>query len=252
MRKSAGSRTGPKAVMPRTSLWLGLRDSDRMTDFFRNRAEAGQLLARRLEIYRTRDPVVLALPRGGVPVASEIARSLGAPLDLVIVRKIGAPEQPELAIGAIADVDPPAIVRNEEVIRELGVPEDIFARATDAQRHEIERRRKAYLQGRPSVPLAGRTAIIVDDGIATGATMRAALMAVRSRGAAHVVLAVPVAAASTLEALQPLVDDIVCLGTPVPFYAIGAHYADFHQVADEEVTEALADAARLAEGARSR
>jgi predicted phosphoribosyltransferase len=220
--------------------------------FFRNRVEAGRELAGRLLHHREHSPVVLALPRGGVPVAAEIARALGAPLDLIIVRKIGAPWQPELAIGAIADGTPPEIVRNENIIQELGIDEKTIAREAAEQQAEIERRRAAYLQGREPQALAGRTAIVVDDGIATGATMRAALLAVRRRAPAHLVLAVPVAPVQTVDALRPLVDELVCLGTPEPFYAIGAHYADFHQVADSEVTAALAEAARQSEGATSR
>ena len=223
-----------------------------MDAYFKNRVEAGRLLAKNLRKYRADQPVVLALPRGGVPVAAEIARALSAPLDLVIVRKIGAPWQPELAIGAIADAEPPEIVRNEDIILELDVQQDAFAREAAEQQREIERRRKVYLNGRPPLPLTGRTAVVVDDGIATGATMRAALVAVRRRGAARVVLAVPVAPAATLEALRPLVDEIVCLATPDVFFAIGAHYADFHQVADGEVTALLAEAARQAESAAPR
>lgn len=223
-----------------------------MTALFKNRVEAGRLLAAKLLHHRERRPVVLALPRGGVPVAAEIARALGAPLDLIIVRKIGAPWQPELAIGAMADGEPPEVVRNEDIIRELGVDEDAFAREAAEQAREIERRRKAYLQGRPPLPLAGRTAIVVDDGIATGATMRAALIAVRRRGAVRVVLAVPVAPPSTLDALKPLADEITCLSAPEPFFAIGAHYADFHQVGGGEVRAGLADSARETEGTAPR
>ena len=223
-----------------------------MDTYFKNRVEAGRRLAGDLQRYRADQPVVLALPRGGVPLAAEVARMLKAPLDLVIVRKIGAPWQPELAVGAIADSEPPQIVRNEDLIQELDIPEDAFAREAAEQQQEIERRRKVYLQNRPRVPLDGRIAIVVDDGIATGATMRAALLAVKRRGAARIVLAVPVAPAATLETLRPLVDEIVCLATPDPFHAISAHYADFHQIADGEVTALLGDATRQAERADTR
>jgi predicted phosphoribosyltransferase len=220
-----------------------------MDAYFKNRVEAGWLLARDLQQYRAEKPIVLALPRGGVPVAAEIARALDAPLDLIIVRKIGAPGQPELAVGAIADAEPPQIVRNEELLLKLDIPEDAFAREVAEQQREIERRRNAYLRGRPPLPLDRRTAIVVDDGIATGATTRAALHAAKRRGAARLILAVPVAPAATLAALRPLVDELVCLATPDPFYAIGAHYADFHQIADGEVVALLEDAARHAETA---
>ena len=207
---------------------------------FRSRAEAGRLLAARLKHHREHKPVVIALPRGGVPVAAEIARALDAPLDLMIVRKIGVPWQPELAAGAIADGTPPKVILNEDVIREADVDEDLLMREAAAQETEIERRRKIYLKGRKPVDLAGRTAIIVDDGIATGATLRAALVALRRRSPMQLVLAVPVAPAETLAKLRPLLDETICLSTPDPFLSIGTHYLDFHQVSDDEVLAALA------------
>lgn len=216
-----------------------------MDALFKNRTDAGRKLADALRRNGAKHPIVLALPRGGVPVASEVARELRAPIDLIIVRKIGAPWQPELAVGAIADSEPPEIVRNETIIEELGVDEQAIAREAAEQQREIARRRAVYLKNRAPLPLSGRTAIVVDDGIATGATMRAALLAVKRRGAARIVLAVPVAAAEALEELRPLVDTIVCLTTPEPFHAIGAHYADFHQVSDGEVTAAMAGATEI-------
>jgi putative phosphoribosyl transferase len=183
-------------------------------------------------------PVVLALPRGGVPVAAPVAARLGAPLDLLLVRKIGAAGQPELAAAAVAE-GMEGRIENAQVIALSGMrPADLDA-AEAEERAEIARRRARWLPGRPPVPLQGRTAVVVDDGVATGATTRAALRAVRARGAAAVLLAVPVAPADTLEALAAEVDGTVCLLTPAPFHAIGAHYADFHQLADAEVTALL-------------
>lgn len=210
---------------------------------FANRAEAGRKLAERLDSYLTRDPAVLALPRGGVPVGFEIAKRLRAPLDLVLVRKIGAPDQPELALGAIADGPSPEVVLNEGLLPYVMLPEDYLRRQERLKLDEIERRRAALLGGRQPLELGGRTAIVVDDGIATGATMRAALRSVRKRGARGVVLAVPVAPRDTVESLRGEVDDLVCLRIPSPFYAIGAFYSDFAQLSDEEVARLLKDAA---------
>lgn len=187
-------------------------------------------------------PVVLALPRGGVPVAGEVARALSAPLDLVLVRKIGAPGQPELAAGAVVEGEPPVIVRNEDVIRHLRIPEAEIAAGAERGLAEIARRRALYLAGRAPVPVSGRDAVVVDDGIATGATMRAALTAVRARGPRSLTLAVPVAASDTLRALAGLVDESVCLSRPEPFFGVGEHYRDFHQLEDEEVIRVLAAA----------
>jgi putative phosphoribosyl transferase len=187
------------------------------------------------------DPVVLALPRGGVPVAAEIASALGAPLDIVLVRKIGVPFQPELAAAAVVDGSDPEVVVNEDVIRLAGVtPADINAGAK-RELEEIERRRTAYLQGRARVPLENRTIILVDDGIATGASVRAALKALRRKTPKALILAVPVAPAEVVDSLRKEVDDVVCLSMPEPFFAIGIHYVDFHQMSDEEVVEILAE-----------
>jgi putative phosphoribosyl transferase len=207
---------------------------------FNDRSEAGQKLALALSKYKGQQPAVLALPRGGVPVAAEVARALNVPLDLVLVRKIGVPFQPELAMGAIVDGDRPIIVRNEDVIRMAGVDEVEFKSVCEAELAEIERRRERYLGGRERLDIAGRTAIVIDDGIATGATTRAALRAVRARNPKTLVLAVPVAPTESLGALRQDVDDLVCLEDHELFGAIGLYYRDFRQVSDEEVIELLA------------
>jgi predicted phosphoribosyltransferase len=209
---------------------------------FRNRKDAGEQLARALAGHRDSQPVVLALPRGGVPVAAEVALSLGAPLDLVLVRKIGVPGQPELAMGAVAEGTPPLALRNEEVIAALDIGERAFDRVRHREINEIERRRQAYLADRPRVDVAGRTAILVDDGIATGMTIRAAARAVAARGARQVVIAAPVAAASVAVDLRREVDSVVCVEEPEDLFAIGYYYADFHQVGDDEVRRLLAQA----------
>lgn len=211
---------------------------------FRDRHDAGRRLAAVLERFRDRKPLVLALPRGGVAVGFEIAAALAAPLDLVLVRKIGAPDNEELAIGAIVDGTPPEPVIDEAIVAELGVPRAYIEQQAARQSAENERRRKLYFKDRPPFPVEGRTALIVDDGIATGATMRAALLATRRRKPARLVLAVPVAPASTLERLGAEADETVCLATPENFYAIGQFYADFHQMSDREVISLLERAAR--------
>lgn len=201
---------------------------------FEDRQDAGRQLAGRLGGLGPADPVVLALPRGGVPVAAEVARALGAPLDLVLVRKIGAPGQEELAAGAVVDGED-GIVFNDGVLRSLGMRPEHFAPAIRRKLAEIEERRQSYLAGREPLPLVGRTAILVDDGIATGATVRAALKALRRRGPARIVLAVPVAPPEVLAGLRPLVDELVCLDAPLGFWAVGAHYRRFDQTPDAEV-----------------
>lgn len=207
---------------------------------FRDREEAGRRLAEALGAYRGRDVVVLALPRGGLHVAAEVARALGAPLDLLLVRKLGAPFHEELAMGAIADGDPPVTVRNPDVIDMIGVGEAEFAAVRDRELTELERRRRVYLGDRPLVAVKGRTAIVVDDGVATGATTRAALRAVRTRKPSALVLATPVAPASTVESLRDDADAVVCLEDLGGLGAIGAHYLDFRQLSDDEVIEILA------------
>ena len=212
--------------------------------FFKNRTEAGQRLAERLASERLVAPVVvLALPRGGVPVAAEVARRLAAPLDLLLVRKIGAPWQRELAVAAVVDGDAPEVVVDEGLSAYAGADRVYLERETAAALAEIDRRRQVYLQGRQPLSLTGATVVLVDDGIATGTTVRAALKAVRRRGAARIILAVPVAPHETLMALRSQCDRIICLAEPQPFRAVGLHYLDFHQVEDEEVLAALNAAA---------
>ena len=206
---------------------------------FHDRAEAGRRLAKELTRYKDRGAVVLALPRGGAPVAAVVAAALRAPLDLVLVRKIGVPHQPELAMGAIADGGETIVVRNEDVIAAAGIGEAEFNVVRDRESREIERRRELYLGGRERPEVAERIAIVIDDGIATGATTRAALRAVRARGPKKLVLAVPVAPTDTLDAMRDEADEVICLEAYDVFGAIGFFYADFRQVSDEEVIEIL-------------
>ena len=216
---------------------------------FINRSDAGRQLAQALRPYRDPQPVVLALPRGGVPVAAEVAAALGAPLDLLLVRKIGVPAQPELAMGAVVNGGDPIVVRNDDVIDLAGITEATFDAIRDRELTEIERRRRLYLGDRPSTPLAGRIAIVIDDGVATGATTRAALRAIRlRRQPARLVLAVPVAAPDALVALRDEADAVVCLEEHTSFGAIGFYYADFRQISDDEVKDIMA---RFAGGAAS-
>jgi putative phosphoribosyl transferase len=207
---------------------------------FIDRSEAGRRLAQALLPYRERRPVVLALPRGGVPVAAEVAAALDAPLDLVLVRKIGVPAQPELAMGAVVDGGAPIVVRNDDVIALAGVTEADFNAIRDRELAEIERRRRLYLGSRFPAAVEGRVAIVIDDGVATGATTRAALRAIRLRGPAQLVLAVPVAATDTLAALRMEADEVVCLEDHISFGAIGFYYADFRQLSDQEVKDIMA------------
>ncbi len=211
-------------------------------DRFRDRIDAGQVLARLVAERRFDRPVVLALPRGGVPVAAEVARRIGAPLDLVMVRKIGVPGQPELAAGAVVDGDRPEIIVNDDIARHARLTRDDIERLSKPELDTIARRRASYLKGRPPVDLAGRSAIVVDDGIATGATMRAALRAVRRQRPARVVLAVPVAEADSLAALRDEVDEVICPVVPAYFGAVGAFYDRFDQTTDDEVIRLMAAA----------
>jgi putative phosphoribosyl transferase len=206
---------------------------------FKNRSEAGRQLAAALAKYKDQRPVVLALPRGGVPVAAEVATVLKAPLDLVLVRKIGVPMQPELAMGAVVDGGASIVVRNEDVIQLTGIDEAEFQAVCTQELAEIARRQQQYLGNRERVDIAGRVAIVVDDGIATGATTRAALRATRLRHPKKLVLAVPVAPTESLAAMREEADDVVCLEDHDPFGAIGFYYYDFRQISDEEVIEAL-------------
>jgi putative phosphoribosyl transferase len=207
---------------------------------FRNRSEAGKKLAAALLKYKDQHPVALALPRGGVPVAAEVATALGAPLDLVLVRKIGVPWQPELAMGAIVDGGAPIIVRNEDVIRLTGVDDLAFQAVFDSELAEIERRRQLYVGDRTRVEVNGRLAIVIDDGIATGATTRAALQAIRRRQPSKLILAVPVGPPDTIEAMREEADEVLCLEIHENFGAIGYYYDDFRQTTDEEVIDILA------------
>ena len=211
---------------------------------FENRTVAGRALGERLARMKLADPVVLALPRGGVPVGLEVARALHAPLDLLLVRKIGVPWQPELAVGAVMDGGAPVIVVEPRVMAETGIDRQYIEERAQQELKEIERRRAVYLAHRAPEPVAGRTAIVVDDGIATGATMRAALRGLRQRKPARLVLAVPVAPPETIEALRAEVDDVVCLMQPGFFGAIGYFYIDFHQLTDDEVIALMRQAPR--------
>jgi len=206
---------------------------------FKDRSDAGRKLAKALAGYKKPQPVVLALPRGGVPVAAEVCAALKAPLDLILVRKVGVPFQLELAMGAVVDGATPVIVRNEDVIRLAGIDETEFKTICDSELAEIERRRQRYLGSRERSDVAGRIAIVIDDGIATGATIRAALRATRMRNPKKLVLAVPVAPTDNLAALHSDADEVVCLEDYEFFGAIGLYYANFNQVTDEEVIEML-------------
>jgi putative phosphoribosyl transferase len=213
---------------------------------FRDRSEAGRLLAQLLRAYADRDDViVLALPRGGVPVAYEVAKALGAPLDVFVVRKLGVPGYEELAMGAIASGG--TVVLDRDLIRRLGISEDDLRRAIATEVRELERRESAYRRGRGPLDLQDKTVILVDDGLATGSTMRAAALAVREQRPKQIVVAVPVAAEETCAEFRDDVDDIVCAVTPKPFHAVGLWYDDFSQTSDDEVRELLAQAAAPAE-----
>jgi predicted phosphoribosyltransferase len=204
---------------------------------FQDRRDAGRALARAIaELHDLGDAVVLGLPRGGVPVAYEVARSLNLPLDIFIVRKLGVPGQEELAMGAIASGG--TVVINQSIIRDLKISPETIEAIAQRERLEIERREKAYRDGRPPIPLEGRTAIVVDDGLATGASMLAAARALRPR-ARRVIAAVPVASEITCKELSGEVDQIICAATPQPFFAVGMFYRDFAQTTDEEVRTLL-------------
>jgi predicted phosphoribosyltransferase len=205
---------------------------------FRDRSDAGRALAAALRQYANRnDILVLALPRGGVPVAYEVARELGAPLDIFLVRKLGVPGHEEYAMGAIAEGG--AIVLNRDVIQQLGVPPRAVESVIQQERAELERRTRLYRHGGAPPEVRERVVILVDDGLATGSTMRAAVQALRILRPARVVVAVPVAPAETCEALRDVADEILCLRTPEPFHAVGLWYADFAQTLDAEVRELL-------------
>ncbi|HZW54737.1 MAG TPA: phosphoribosyltransferase [Nitrososphaerales archaeon] len=211
---------------------------------FQDREQAGKLLAKEVSKLTLGDVVVLAIPRGGVPVAKEVASTLGAPLDLVITRKIGAPGNPEFAIGAVTQDGEPLL--NDETVRELRVSDAYLRRETEHQFNEIKERMKKYRGDRPFPKIEGKTVVIVDDGIATGSTTRAAIRSVMKMKPSKVVLATPVAPEETLRELSTLVDQVVCLDTPQIFYAIGEFYENFEQVEDDEVKRILESVAALA------
>jgi putative phosphoribosyl transferase len=217
---------------------------------FRDRRDAGRRLATNLATHAGRpDVIVLALPRGGVPVAFEVAQALAASLDVFLVRKLGMPGHEEFAIGAIASGG--VTVLNEDTLREYGVSREQVADIVEAEQRELERREHRYRGDRAFPDLAGRTVILIDDGLATGSTMRAAVAALRHERPARVIVAVPTAPAETCEELRTIVDEMVCLITPDPFYAVGLWYEDFSQTTDEEVRELIESAARFASAARA-
>jgi predicted phosphoribosyltransferase len=208
---------------------------------FRDRREAGRLLAAQLSAYASRpDVLVLALPRGGVPVAAEVARALGAPLDVFVVRKLGVPGHEEFALGAIATGG--VRVLNEDVVRALRIPDRVIDAVAAKEQEELARRERLYRGDRPPLDVRGRTVILVDDGLATGATMHAAIKALRQQQPARIVVAVPTASPETCDELKREVDEVICATTPEPFYAVGLWYEDFSQTTDEEVHELLGQA----------
>jgi putative phosphoribosyl transferase len=212
-----------------------------MNKAFRDRTEAGRRLAEKLTTYANRvGVIVLALPRGGVPVGYEVAHALGLPLDVLIVRKLGMPGHEELAMGAIASGD--VRVLNDEVVWRVPNPDAAIRMATNRERYELERRELEYRDGRPAPELRGRTVILVDDGLATGSSMRAAVAALRERGVAKLIVAVPVGSQETCVKLRTEVDEVICLSAPRAFRAVGQFYKDFAQTSDQEVRELLARA----------
>ena len=208
---------------------------------YRDRHEAGRILAAQLQAYANRaDVLVLALPRGGLPVGFEVAQALKAPLDIFLVRKLGVPGHEELAMGALASGG--VRVLNEDVVRMLRISESVIDAVAKEEQRELERREQLYRDGRPALDVQGRTVILVDDGLATGSTMRAAVLALRRQHPAAIVVAVPVAAATTCAEFASEVDDVICASTPEPFHAVGLWYADFTQTTDQQVRDLLARA----------
>jgi len=219
---------------------LGSTSPPDSSQVFKDRREAGRVLAGLLDQYRDRDDVVvLALPRGGVPVAYEVARALHAPLDVFLVRKLGVPDHDELAMGAIASGG--LIVINDDVVRGLGIRPAVVQRVAEEEGRELVRREHAYREGRPPRDVTGKVVILVDDGLATGSSMTAAVSALREMHPAKIVVAVPAAPESTCRALSPMVEEVVCATTPSPFFAVGQSYYDFAQTTDEEVRQLLRD-----------
>jgi predicted phosphoribosyltransferase len=209
--------------------------------YFNDRSDAGRSLARNLQSYKNRpDVIILALPRGGVPVAFEVARELKAPLDVFIVRKLGVPGHEELGMGAIATGD--VRVVNESIVRDLGISREVLDLVTAREREELERREQLYRGDRPPARVQGETVIVVDDGLATGFSMKAAVTALRHQHPARLIVAVPTAPVETCEELKRMADEVVCELTPEPFYAVGGSYADFRQVTDEEVRRLISSA----------
>lgn len=209
---------------------------------FASREEAGVLLAERLARMKLADPLVLALPRGGVPVAAEIARRLDAPLDVALVRKVGSPNEPELAIGAVADGETLELVLNARLVEELGVSEEFIGSAVARELASLEQRRRAYADVRPETAVAGRTVIVVDDGVATGMTMQAAMRSIRRQNPRALIAGVPVASRDAVAMLRGEADDVVCLRAPRRFGSVGAFYRSFGQVSDADVVALLKQA----------
>ncbi len=205
---------------------------------FRDRRDAGRQLGAALDRYRARRPLIVALPRGGVVVAAEVAAVLGADLDILVVRKLGAPDQPELGLGAIAEGG--VVLLNKPLMRQVGVTKEQLQATIDAENEELKRRLEKYRGDREPIEVRGRLVIVVDDGLATGGTVRAAAGALQHLGAESLVLGVPVGSPRTVEELRPMFDEIVCLETPATFWAIGQFYADFSQTTDDEVVGLLA------------
>lgn len=211
---------------------------------FKDRVDAGRTLAKELLKYASRpDVLILALPRGGVPVAYEVAKTLNVKMDVFIVRKLGVPGYEELAMGAIASDN--IRVLNEDVVRSFRIPEEVIEKVAAKELRELERREKAYRGDRPKPEINNKIVILIDDGLATGATMRAAAAALKTKNPAKIVIAVPTAAADTCESFEGKVDEIICVATPEPFYGVGAWYADFSQTTDKEVCDLLEKAKNL-------
>jgi predicted phosphoribosyltransferase len=215
--------------------------------YFRNRGEAGQVLARCLQQYKNQqDVLILGLPRGGVPVAYQVARELNAPLDVFIVRKLGVPGHEELGMGAIATGG--VRILHEGIIRELGISRQTVDAVSESEQAELERRNRLYRGDRPAPAIKDQTVVIVDDGLATGSTMKAAIQAVRQQAPRRLIVAVPTAPADTCEQLKEFADEVVSALTPDPFFAVGGSYADFSQTTDEEVRDLIASAAKMSSG----